>query len=288
MFVLEILQITDCRVPTNCREYVLNQHTVNCADVNIFLIRICTFRLEADNKWDKCEMNLYQIRKDTNCSLVKIYKTSKMLIDRSAKADQTNCNLTYFVIFGCLQISFLSAFQLQFVVNNGDKQHPLNCSVLFMDTVRTCFFKYRESTPCGEDRGKRDLTSLDQCDEDVRRYLEAWHLSRENLSESALILARAGLFDVSADQVKLMYICPRHRHQYGRFFRPLRSCQYPSHKGKVKSVKGRHVINLQMAKDILRLYGNIVPIGSRKYLFCSFYSCLATTFFNQYVQYRYF
>ena len=64
-----------------------------------------------------------------------------------------------------------------------------------------------------------------------------------------------------------MKICPKHRHQIGKFWRPLRTCQYPGHEGKVsRSVKGSHVIHFKMAKDIQMLFSRTVPVGSRKHL----------------------
>ena len=126
-----------------------------------------------------------------------------------------------------------------------------------------CFLKYQGN--CGGDRGDCNIVSIDECKEDVSGHLLSVHLSREEFSESELILSRAGLFDVSKEQMHLMYICPRHRNSLGRFFRPLKTCQYPAHSGKVKSVKGRYVITVQIAKDIHKLHGKVVAIGSRKY-----------------------
>ena len=36
-----------------------------------------------------------------------------------------------------------------------------------------------------------------------------------------------------------MHVCPKHRDQLGRFFRPLRSCQYPLHNGPARKCHGR-------------------------------------------------
>ena len=51
----------------------------------------------------------------------------------------------------------------------------------------------------------------------------------------------------------------------GRFWRALKSCQYPGHTGKVTSLAGKHVINFQMADEICFLFGKtITAVGSRK------------------------
>ena len=41
-----------------------------------------------------------------------------------------------------------------------------------------------------------------------------------------------------------------------------RPCQYPTHEGGKKAVKTRDVVNVAMAKEILKLHEVVVPIGS--------------------------
>ena len=58
----------------------------------------------------------------------------------------------------------------------------------------------------------------------------------------------------------------------GRFWRSLKvTCQYPEHSGQKKGVPGRDTINLQMAQDIYKLFGVIVPVGSGSFfiIICS-------------------
>ena len=130
-----------------------------------------------------------------------------------------------------------------------------------------CFLNTRLNSECGSDRGKEEIVSLGEFKDNISGHLASCHLSRESLSEFQLILARSGLYDVSADQLSQMKICPKHRHQIGKFWRPLRTCQYPGHEGKAsRNVKGTHVINLEIAKDIQRLFSQTVPIGSRKHI----------------------
>ena len=94
------------------------------------------------------------------------------------------------------------------------------------------------------------FVSLCDCNDDVSGHLAGNHLSRECLAEHQLILARAGLFHLNDDQLQCMKICPKHRHNLGRFWRPVRSCQYPIHRGRPRNIKGNRVINLQTAKEI--------------------------------------
>jgi hypothetical protein len=129
-----------------------------------------------------------------------------------------------------------------------------------------CFLHDRSSSECGSDRGSSECISLVSCNEIVTGHLARCHLSRESLNEYQLILARAGLFDLNEEQLQSIKICPKHRNNFGRFWRPLRSCQYPVHTGRPRNVKGNKVITLQTAKDIQTLYGKTVQIGSRKCL----------------------
>ena len=70
----------------------------------------------------------------------------------------------------------------------------------------------------------------------------------------------------------------------GRFWRSLKvTCQYPEHSGQKKGVPGRGTINLQMAQDIYKLFGVIVPVGSSSFsiIVCScVYFHLPFVFYN--------
>ena len=55
----------------------------------------------------------------------------------------------------------------------------------------------------------------------------------------------------------------------GRFWRSSKVTQlsiHPEHSGQKKGVQGRDTINLQMAQDIYKLFGVIVPEGSGNFL----------------------
>jgi len=94
-------------------------------------------------------------------------------------------------------------------------------------------------------------------------------LSRENITEGQLILARAGLFDLDESRVAQMSVCAKHRHMYGKFSRPRAACQYPADQGRPgrsqKGAKSRYSVNLEMAKAIYPMYGVLVPVGSGVY-----------------------
>ena len=117
---------------------------------------------------------------------------------------------------------------------------------------------------CGPSRGSTDLVSINKCVDDISIHLANLHLSRDSISEKGLILARAGLSNLSALDLESMNICPKHRHGFGKYWRPPKSCRYPGHTGK-KGKAGKYVINSKIAAEIRSLYGKNIPVGSRKY-----------------------
>ena len=71
-----------------------------------------------------------------------------------------------------------------------------------------------------------------------------------------------GLFDVPKHRQEEMFVCPKHRHNLGRNWRPLRTCRYS---GARKKLKNNHVINLEMSKNIHAIFGITIPIGLGKH-----------------------
>jgi hypothetical protein len=130
---------------------------------------------------------------------------------------------------------------------------------------KKCSFVGIGGISCGENRGLREICNLFDCQEDIKSQLATCHLSKSNLGESQLIALRAGMFHLSENQYKKMTICPSHRHNLGRFWRPLRSCQYPIHSGPVRKCAGRDVFNVSLSEAVFTLYGKLVQLGSRKY-----------------------
>ena len=95
------------------------------------------------------------------------------------------------------------------------------------------------------------VRKLQECQEDKTGHLQACRLSKlTGILEYKLILARMGLFDVPIHRQEEMFLCPKHRYNLGRNWRPLRTCQYPLHSGARKKLRNRNVVNMQMSKNI--------------------------------------
>ena len=127
----------------------------------------------------------------------------------------------------------------------------------------SCFLSCSSETLCGDSRGVSGLFNLPQCTDSVESHLSSIHLSRENVTEGELILARDGFFDLEESVVTEMWVCAKHRHTYGKFWRPRTACQYPAHPGSDhKGAKSRYSVNLEMSKAISRMYGVLIQVGS--------------------------
>ena len=111
----------------------------------------------------------------------------------------------------------------------------------------------------------------------MANHLAVCHLSTSKFTEYEVILARAGVFRWTEQTLANMSICPQHRDRFGKYWRAPTSCRYPIHQGKAKTIKaGRHVrvINREISRQIVELYGVTVPIGSRKCIFIVSKVCL--------------
>ena len=86
------------------------------------------------------------------------------------------------------------------------------------------------------------------------------------VTEYDVILARAGKFNLSHEEIEKMVVCPAHRHNLGIYWRPRKSCQYPDHKGKKIALHYKTPINWQMTQEIRKMFVTFVKVGSRKYL----------------------
>ena len=135
----------------------------------------------------------------------------------------------------------------------------------FNMNFESCSFRQSKKIACGSSLNLSQMVKVDECQDTITTQLETCHLSKSGLNEAELILSRAGPFVVTKDQVEQMVICPQHRHKLGKFWRPPRSCQYPSHSGpRKKHCNERHVIGLEAAKNIQSVFKVTVGIGSRK------------------------
>ena len=131
--------------------------------------------------------------------------------------------------------------------------------------AKKCSLNAAAGSDCGSSRGLEEFTNLNNCIDDITTHLAKCHLSKEQISERNLILMRAGLYCLGEKNIEGMTVCPKHRHAFGKFWRPPTTCQYPEHAGKTTAVTGAHVINFKIMEEIKVIFGQIIPVGSRKY-----------------------
>ena len=133
-----------------------------------------------------------------------------------------------------------------------------------------CSFAGIANIACGSSRGKDKFFPLKKCVVEVKNHLRSCNLSRTKVTEYDLILARAGKFNLSHEEVEKMVVCPAHRHNLGIYWQPRKSCQYPGHDGKKIALHCKNPINWQMAQEIREMFVTLVQVGSRKFIFnCS-------------------
>ena len=113
---------------------------------------------------------------------------------------------------------------------------------------------------------KANFFPLNKCVVEVKNHLRSCNFSRTNVTEYDVILARAGKFNLSHEEVEKMVVCPAHKHNFDIYWRPLKSCQYPGHEGKTIALHCKNPINWQMAQEIRVTFVTFVQVGSRKYL----------------------
>ena len=99
-----------------------------------------------------------------------------------------------------------------------------------MSVEKTCSFSVILNKPCGPNRGEESVG-------EISNHLRRCHLSRENVTEIDLILARAGLFDLSASKVKEMTVCPKHRNNLGRYWQSPEPVNTQNTPGSLKKLK---------------------------------------------------
>ena len=108
---------------------------------------------------------------------------------------------------------------------------------------------------------------LMSCDADISGHMKQLHLGGIS-NEVELILTRAGLFDLTKEEIDGRTICPRHRAQLGnRWRQTTRTCCIPNtlstHK-ETRRPKGERPVNASNSKKILQITGELVAPGSRK------------------------
>ena len=128
-----------------------------------------------------------------------------------------------------------------------------------------CSFSLSE---CGGFRDVPDTSiKLLACNDDCSRHLQSCHLSKliGKIEEWNLILFRVGMFDIQTSKLENMWICPKHRYNLGKNWRPPTTCQFPSHSGPKKKLQNKDVVNLELSKTIHLKHGVTVPVGSGIY-----------------------
>ena len=136
-------------------------------------------------------------------------------------------------------------------------------------TTAACFLRTSEFGDCGEFRGITEFVSFDQFNNDLSKQLSRCHLSQERITEGGLILARSGLFYTTEAQRGEMFVCPKHCAYLGQYWgnqTKSRSCKYPEHKGSCKAAKTDGVVTLRVSREVMEMFGVLVPVGTREYL----------------------
>ncbi|CAC5415256.1 unnamed protein product [Mytilus coruscus] len=127
-----------------------------------------------------------------------------------------------------------------------------------------CLFHRHDNVPCGASKNYNTHEELyvknTDCVKSTFKHLRSLHaLDQIDISESALILSRAGLF-VSSEFVNNLSICQSHRDQYGIYWKRgnTNQCKHPLRTGQQKADRG---INFNRAVEIYLLWGKIVLVG---------------------------
>jgi hypothetical protein len=144
-----------------------------------------------------------------------------------------------------------------------------------MSVSPTCSFGSQDSL-CGSVGSNSSILPLVRCDEDMTSHLVSLGVSlkrghrgtQTTISESELILNRAGLIGLDKKQTESTTICPKHRRDLTLDWpgRKSSTCSHPSHHGQRRQIKNARRINATLSTEIFALHQVHVPIGSGKSL----------------------
>ena len=84
-----------------------------------------------------------------------------------------------------------------------------------------------------------------------------------------MILARSGLFYTTEAQRGEMFVCLKHHAYLGQYWgnqTKSRSWKYPEHKGERKAAMTDRAIKLKISREVMEMFGVLVPVGTCKYL----------------------
>ena len=131
-----------------------------------------------------------------------------------------------------------------------------------------CSFYSRCDGHCGPSKNNADdilKRPITDCKRDISKHLRCYQIPLTIETESDLILARAGIFEIPAKASTLL-ICEHHRESLGlNWRRNSKYCQVPKSVGTHKSNRiADRGIGLLHSKMILQLSDQIIPVGSGK------------------------
>jgi len=115
------------------------------------------------------------------------------------------------------------------------------------------------------------IIPLESCRKDLTEYLTNLGVSGSRgfgtrITESDVILNRAGLHSLSKEDRERITVCPKHRYELTTHYQKLKSsCSHPSHSGEAKKLKNPRRVNKQVSEEIYQEFHVSVPIGSGKY-----------------------
>ena len=147
--------------------------------------------------------------------------------------------------------------------------HSLRCwqTTKMAGLPAKCSFAVRVNITSSSYRDKDEFFPLNKCVVKVKEHLRSCNLLGTNVTEYDLILAMAGKFNLSHEELEKMVVCPAHRHRLGIHWRSRKSSRYPGQEGKKIALHCKNPINQQMAQEIREMF---VQVRSRKYIFnCS-------------------
>ena len=132
-----------------------------------------------------------------------------------------------------------------------------------------CFISGQGGSVCDDS----EVVPLGECKADISGHLYTCHLSHLAgcLLEDDLILNRGGKLKIADSHLESLHVCHKHRLCLGRKWRPPKTCQHPAHSGRKSKLKSRNAVDPERCNEIHLAFGEIVPIGSRKYrifIFC--------------------
>ena len=127
--------------------------------------------------------------------------------------------------------------------------HHLNRSLRCWQTANMagvpakCFFAGRANITSGSSRDKDEFFPLKKFVVKVKKHLRSCNLSGTKVTEYDLILAMAGKFNLSHEELEKMVVCPAHRHHLGIYWRPRKGSRYPGQEGKKIALRSKNPIN---------------------------------------------